>query len=100
MTQAVSLGSFRTHRPVKGPSKKPSPSDRYASYDLRLYIFRRDCGQCQYCGRTVSFADCNIDHIIPWPRGRTVKSNLVVSCPGCNRLKGSALIPAAYRPWP
>ena len=61
---------------------------RYASPELRREVHKRDKGRCAYCRRPVSLSTCNIDHVIPWPKGKTVASNLVVACRGCNRLKG------------
>ncbi|HPV07742.1 MAG TPA: HNH endonuclease, partial [Aggregatilineales bacterium] len=50
-------------------------------------IFRRDNYTCQYCGKKTT--NLTIDHVIPRHRGGEHSwSNLVTSCPACNRLKG------------
>ncbi len=61
---------------------------RYATSDQRRTVYDRDNGLCAYCHRRVTFQSCNIDHLIPWPKGKTIFSNLVVACRGCNKLKG------------
>lgn len=71
---------------------------RYANNYLRTIIYKRDAGQCQYCGKEVSYKDCNIDHVIPWPEGKTNENNLVVACKPCNKLKGKQIIPSNLRP--
>ncbi len=85
---------------VKGSRVKDvtPTTPRYASGELRLSVYERDAGQCQYCGLELSYEDCNLDHVVPWPQGRTVAANLVVICPPCNKLKGSQLIPYRFRP--
>ncbi|HOA24679.1 MAG TPA: HNH endonuclease [Aggregatilineales bacterium] len=50
-------------------------------------IFRRDDYTCQYCGKKTT--NLTIDHVVPRHRGGEHSwSNLVTSCPACNRLKG------------
>ena len=61
---------------------------RYATPAQRREVYDRDRGICQYCKRRVSFQACNIDHLIPWPKGQTLNHNLVTACRGCNRAKG------------
>jgi 5-methylcytosine-specific restriction endonuclease McrA len=52
----------------------------------RANLFRRDRGQCQYCG---SFKQLTIDHVIPRSKGgKTSWTNLVTACNRCNVLKG------------
>ncbi len=79
-------------------SRQPRP--RMAFSALRDFVYIRDAGQCQYCGALVSYNDCNIDHVVPWPHGQTEGSNLVVACKPCNKLKGRAVIPLELRPIP
>lgn len=78
------------------------PGDRgtkFAPYHVRLTIYNRDAGQCQYCGVEVSLPACNIDHVFPYHRGGpTRKDNLVVACRGCNKLKGGDVIPEGFGP--
>lgn len=52
----------------------------------RPNLFRRDRGECQYCG---SQKQLTIDHVIPKSKGgKTSWSNLVTACNRCNILKG------------
>jgi len=52
----------------------------------RANLFRRDRGQCQYCGSTKQLT---IDHVIPRSKGgKTSWTNLVTACNRCNVLKG------------
>ena len=52
----------------------------------RANLFRRDRGQCQYCG---SVKQLTIDHIIPRSKGgKSSWTNLVTACNRCNVLKG------------
>ena len=53
-------------------------------------ILMRDNYICCYCGKKVTMATGNRDHVIPIshkPPGKTVMSNLVCSCLRCNNLK-------------
>lgn len=52
----------------------------------RANLFRRDQGQCQYCGSTKQLT---IDHVIPRSKGgKTSWTNLVTACSRCNVGKG------------
>jgi 5-methylcytosine-specific restriction endonuclease McrA len=57
----------------------------------RKNLYKRDNGQCQYCGiKTNDYADYNIEHVIPTSRGgKNVWSNLVLACLSCNNKKGN-----------
>jgi len=73
---------------------------RYANPKIRRLVYDRDKGQCQHCGRDVSYDDCNIDHVWPWKHhGRTVPHNLVVSCRECNKAKGNQRIGLDAKPY-
>lgn len=49
---------------------------------------RRSSGVCHYCGATFPPRELTMDHIVPIARGgKTVKSNLVPCCAGCNAKK-------------
>lgn len=78
--------------------KSDTPMPRYATQAMRWEVWIRDAGQCQYCGIEVSYAACNIDHVVPWPKGKTVVDNLVVACHPCNKLKFTQIIPTRLRP--
>lgn len=76
------------------PWVKPSIS-RYATGSLRQADLERDRFRCTYCHRLVDDslprddpAKANIDHVVPYPEGRTRIDNLVTACGACNREKG------------
>ncbi len=79
----------------------PRQEQRFASQPLRLYVYNRDGGQCQYCGRQIELDEAQIDHIHPWVRGgRTEPRNFVLSCRNCNGTKSAQDIPMRLRPKP
>lgn len=48
-------------------------------------------GVCAICGCEITLGNCEADHIDPWSRkGRTVYSNLQVTCKDCNRQKSNS----------
>ena len=52
----------------------------------RANLFRRDRGECQYCG---SRKNLTIDHVVPKSKGgKTNWTNLVTACNRCNITKG------------
>ena len=52
----------------------------------RVNLFRRDGGECQYCG---SRRHLTIDHVVPRSKGgKTSWTNLVTACNRCNVNKG------------
>src|SRR5213082_1944507 len=56
---------------------------------IRLTVFARDGGRCQYCGATAE----NIDHVIPRSRGgQHVWENVVAACRPCNTKKEDRLL--------
>jgi 5-methylcytosine-specific restriction endonuclease McrA len=58
----------------------------------RHNIFVRDRNVCQYCGRTFSRSELNLDHVVPRSRGGTTSwENIVCSCLACNKKKGGRL---------
>ncbi|MCR9081748.1 MAG: HNH endonuclease [Cyclobacteriaceae bacterium] len=53
----------------------------------RANLFRRDNGECQYCG---SVKHLTIDHVVPRSKGgKTSWTNLVTACNRCNVNKGN-----------
>lgn len=55
-------------------------------------IYRRDKGECQYCGVSVTRSGATIDHVLPRSRGGGSNwKNLVLSCHSCNQKKGDRL---------
>jgi 5-methylcytosine-specific restriction endonuclease McrA len=58
----------------------------------RRNIFVRDKNTCQYCGKTFTTSELNLDHVIPRSRGgMTTWENIVCSCIACNKRKGGEL---------
>jgi 5-methylcytosine-specific restriction endonuclease McrA len=56
-----------------------------------LYV--RDNGQCQYCGKQLSYDNSTVDHVKPRCRGGlTSWSNTVIACKKCNSKKGMLTI--------
>ncbi len=55
----------------------------------RLNVYARDHNTCQYCSRTPSRAELNLDHVIPRSHGGVTSwENVVCSCVPCNLRKG------------
>ena len=48
---------------------KSPVTPRYASGELRRSVYERDAGQCQYCGIELTYETCQLDHVVPWPKG-------------------------------
>lgn len=85
---------------------------RYAATELRFFILKRDGYRCGYCKQEVTNETANIDHIKPWPWGKTTPRNLVTACRYCNKEKlrkrgfglrrkktGIVVKPRANMPW-
>lgn len=52
---------------------------------LRFEVFRRDGYTCQYCGKSATEAELEIDHVIPVSKGgKNEISNLKTACKSCN----------------
>lgn len=67
-------------------------SDKKVRFKTALFDIQD--GLCAYCGSTMNFDDCTIDHILPLAKGGTwAKVNLTLSHRTCNQLKGSVVIP-------
>ena len=77
------------HDTRKGKGKY-APSDDWTFADLQLQIkSQRD--RCWWCSKKLK-GKYEIDHVIPLARGGTNNArNIVISCPMCNRRKGSKL---------
>ena len=55
----------------------------------RFNVYARDKNTCQYCGKTYSKVDLNLDHVVPRSQGGVTSwENIVCSCIECNRKKG------------
>lgn len=57
---------------------------------IRLKAVTRQNGQCLYCGGAITFATCELDHIVPRAGvgSNNSRSNLVAACRRCNHSKG------------
>jgi len=68
-------------------------------------IYRRDRGVCAYCGRSISFEDASMDHVLPQSLGGPAAwDNLVNACRRCNEKKANrtpeqAGMPLRFRPF-
>lgn len=97
----LSSGGY-THRVIKSPFLEPimNPLKNIAK------IYHRENGKCFWCGRKVKcpwtnkesngiiFDDHGTkDHLLPKSHGGTSKVyNLVLSCYGCNNIRGNRLL--------
>jgi len=88
---------------LRGFDRVPRREVRFS----RFNVYARDRGQCQYCGRRFPRSELNLDHVLPRSRGgASAWENVVCSCVGCNRTKGSRtpseagmrLVRSPYRP--
>jgi len=62
----------------------------------RMNVLTRDNWTCQYCGKKFPTNELSIDHVIPRSRGgKSVWTNVVCSCTGCNGRKGGRLLTEA-----
>ena len=68
-----------------------SSSGRIRKADLRRYKqIQRQNSQCLYCGTTLIFESCQLDHIVPQADGGSNKEeNLVAVCTHCNKSKAA-----------
>jgi CRISPR/Cas system Type II protein with McrA/HNH and RuvC-like nuclease domain len=84
------------------------PADRIIfSRRFRYYLWCRDSGKCQYCGKSVEpNHGWHIEHIIPYSAAKdwpyiNDEQNLVVACIRCNMAKGTKLrLPKGYYKMP
>ena len=69
-----------------GQDIEPSRADLW-----RYQSVQRQNGQCCYCGTTITYQNCEMDHIVPRAgRGSTnTRDNLVAVCHDCNLSKGN-----------
>ena len=66
----------------------------YIPVALRQQVVERAQDRCEYClyPQAASFLSFQIEHIVAEKHGgKTVLNNLALSCPYCNRYKGSDL---------
>jgi 5-methylcytosine-specific restriction endonuclease McrA len=68
------------------------PKTRVTTISRRRIIFERDFGRCYMCLRNVPSNKFHLDHLVPVSRdGDNSETNLAVSCPDCNRRRGSRI---------
>jgi hypothetical protein len=68
------------------------PLDSQRSFDeaQRIAIYRRDNGECKYCGEKVEWADFHADHVVAHSKaGPTTVKNGRLACSKCNTKKGA-----------
>ena len=72
--------------PASGTTVETGAAGYTPSPALRRFVTHRD-GTCRApgCARAARF--CDLDHVIPWPLGRTVGSNLLTLCRRHHRMK-------------
>jgi len=66
----------------------------YVSAALRQAVIERAAGRCEYClyAQEASFLVFEVEHIVAEKHGgETTLDNLALSCPYCNRFKGTDL---------
>lgn len=58
----------------------------------RRMIYKKYHGICQLCGRTITYEEMTVDHIIPLGLGgKNQLSNYQCTCRTCNKMKGTML---------
>ncbi|MDA7861478.1 DUF262 domain-containing protein [bacterium] len=71
------------------PNLIPIDSQRGFDEAQRVAIYRRDGGECKYCGAEVPWDDFHADHIVPHSKGGpTTVQNGWLACSKCNQSKG------------
>jgi len=73
---------------------------RVVSETAYLRIFRRDRGECRYCGVPLFPAEATIDHFIPRSKGGCDEEwNLLLARETCNRVKDDHEFHHAWKLW-
>jgi 5-methylcytosine-specific restriction endonuclease McrA len=73
--------ALREYAPVRGEPKC-----------TRINIYLRDRFRCQYCGERFERSELTYDHVIPRAKGgKTVWTNILTACVGCNGRKRDQL---------
>lgn len=88
LIRSTSKAPIRPRR-LRNPEVAKALGRRYAPGWLRKRVLARDGYRCRYCGRSLTDATANMDHIKPWPWGMTELRNLAACCRDCNRDKGT-----------
>ena len=67
---------------------KTIANERIGINELRAILVKQD-NKCALSGRTITPANCSLDHIVPLSRGGThTKENAQLVCEEVNRAKG------------
>ncbi len=69
-----------------GATRETSSTTYRPPARLRHHVQARD-GTCRFPGCRISATRCQLDHIDPWPLGRTAPDNLICLCTHHHRLK-------------
>jgi len=72
--------------PATGTTVETGAAGYTPSPALRRFVTHRD-GTCRAPGCARAARYCDLDHVIPWPLGRTVGSNLLTLCRRHHRMK-------------
>ena len=100
LAQPISDGAHEIVHTVKRAMRVPKIIvlafyDRLPKKDVKFSrenVFRRDAYTCQYCCKTFTTADLNIDHVVPRDKGgQTTWENVVCSCVSCNTRKANKM---------
>ena len=109
--EAAASGDSFWHRLLTDPFSGNTLAHEYAGYMppdlLRRAIIFRD-GVCVTPGCLTPAADCDLDHVVPWPEGRTSAENLRPRSRRHHALKGHGILRARdgtgierrLPPWP
>ena len=83
--------SDRQGRSQAGKRKQWRERQRKHRDELKIQVFERGNGLCEYCGDSITYDTFVIEHILPPFRGGSVSGleNLAASCRSCNTLKGA-----------
>jgi hypothetical protein len=84
------LGAVRSCHPITGAFLDPGDHLTTQGYRpgqaLATLVRQRDAG-CRFPGCSVPARQCDLDHVVPWPHGPTVATNLLSLCRRHHRLK-------------
>lgn len=82
--------NLHLHAQINSPF--PMTPSVYIPSKLKIAVIERAKNCCEYCKSPVAYSPeiFEVEHVLPRSRGgRTTAANLALSCPACNRFKGS-----------
>lgn len=95
LSKPIRLRPSSARFPGRAYSVRSEAAYSRIDYDTRLFVWGRDQGQCQHCGRC---EDLQFDHVIPQSRGGSGRaSNVELLCGTCNRRKSASLFPPGVK---